>query len=417
MPNRSRTTTGVASAAAAVMVLGTTAPAQAAVPLDQPSPRAAMAGLTCMPKPSACGFPDATNTGVPPGTPLTRVDGSVTLSTPGQVYSGREVHGSIRITASNVTIEKTRVIGSSEVPLIYPTSGATNTVIRDVEVDMAGQEEGKGIAFDNYTAQRVWFHNGLDCAHQGNNVTITDSFCDLPKLGSGSAAHADGFQSDGGGNYVFRHNTIRNPNSQTSAILMSTNTSPISNVVIDHNLMSGGGYTVYCGTDEGGIAPNTTYTNNVISREFFPKGGYWGPTTWCDKVATASNNVWDGNYVPPAGTGTPPPGSGNPGGAGTAPRRLGLRRAKKFARNALSQALGRKVVPRAKGLRVRCDRRSATKVACGVKWRKARGGKTVRRYAGKVVLTRSSAPRYRMHIRVWERKCGCSHTVKRSGSL
>ena len=66
---------------------------------------------------------------------------------------------------------------------------------------------------------------------------------------------------------MFRHNTIRNPNEQTSAILMSTNTSPISNVVIDHNLMSGGGYTVYCGTDEGGMTPNLTYTNNVISRE------------------------------------------------------------------------------------------------------------------------------------------------------
>lgn len=365
---------------------------------------------------------------MPPGTTLTRVDGPVTLSTPGQVYSGREVHGEIRITASNVTIEKTRVIGSSSAPLIRTMPGATHAVIRDVEVDMAGQEEGKGIAFDNYTAQRVWFHNGLDCAHQGNTVTITDSFCDLPKLRSGSAAHADGFQSDGGGNYVFRHNTIRNPNGQTAAILMSTNTSPISNVVIDHNLMSGGGYTVYCGTDEGGIAPNTTYTNNVISREFFPKGGYWGATTWCNRVATASNNVWDGDYVPPAGSGTPPaiPGGGDPGGGdpgarpgGAAPDRLALRRAKRFTRRALSRALGRKAMRRANGLRIRCARRSRAKVACKVKWHGTRSGKTVRRYSGKVVITRRSAPvaRYRMRVRVWERKCDCRHTIKRRGSL
>ena len=113
---------------------------------------------------------------------------------------------------------------------------------------MSGQDEVKGIAFDGYTATRVWFHNGLDCAHAGRNVIITHSFCDMPKLRPGSDAHADGFQSDGGGNITLRHNTIRNPCSQTAAILMSTNTSPIDNVVIDNNLMSGGGYTVYCGT-------------------------------------------------------------------------------------------------------------------------------------------------------------------------
>lgn len=129
----------------------------------------------------------------------------------------------------------------------------TGTVIRDVEIDMDGMEEGKGIAFDNYTAIRVWFHNGLDCAHTGENVVVEDSFCDLAVVTGDD--HADGFQSDGGRNIVLRHNTIRNPNGQTSAILMSTNTSPIRNVVIDSNLMAGGGYTVYCGTGEGESPP------------------------------------------------------------------------------------------------------------------------------------------------------------------
>src|SRR3954470_19108890 len=253
------------------------------------SAHAAQAPKTCMPQPSACGFPDATNTGVPAGTPLRRVDGTVTLSTPGQVYSGVEVHGNIHVLADNVTIEKVRVITNADyaIDLAYGDAHPSGTVVRDVEIDMQGQEDGKGISFDNYTATRIWFHNGLDCAHAGDNVTITDSFCDMPKLSAGSSAHADGFQSDGGGNFIFRHNTIRNPNGQTSAILMSTNTAPIDRVVIDNNLMSGGGYTVYCGTDEGGVATHTTYTNNVISKEFFPKGGYYGATTKCDKVDVA----------------------------------------------------------------------------------------------------------------------------------
>jgi hypothetical protein len=261
---------------------------------DQPaaSPRP----VTCMPRPSACGYPDATNTGVPRGTRLERVDGTVELRSPGMVYSGREVHGQIRVLARDVTIEKVRVVSDAYYPIstFGEDKQPTGTVIRDVEIDMQGQEEAKGIAFDNYSATRVWFHNGLDCAHAGTNVVITDSFCDLPRLPPGSSAHADGFQSDGGANQVFRHNTIRNPNGQTSAILLSTNTAPIDKVVIEDNLMSGGGYTVYCGTGEGGVATNTAYTNNVISREFFPKGGHWGATTGCDGAVKGSGNGWDG---------------------------------------------------------------------------------------------------------------------------
>ena len=141
-------------------------------------------------------------------------------------------------------------------------------------------------------------------AHFGANVVIQDSLCALgPDANSdgnpdgggfcSGSDHFDGFQSDGGNNITLRHNTIRNPCDQTSAIILGTNTSPIDNVVIDNNLMSGGGYTVYCGTTSG-VATHETYTNNVISREFYPNGGYWGPTTECDKVDVSHGNVWDG---------------------------------------------------------------------------------------------------------------------------
>lgn len=376
----------------------------------------------CMPRPSACGYPDATNTGVPPGTPLDQVNGPVDLKTPGMVYSGHEVHGEIFVQASNVTIEKVRVVSNSDYPIrTFDPSNPTGTVIRDVEIDMQGMEEGKGIAFDNYTAQRVWFHNGLDCAHAGRNVVITDSFCDLPRLSSGSAAHADGFQSDGGGNLVFRHNTIRNPNDQTSAILMSTNTAPIDTVVIDDNLMSGGGYTVYCGTNEGGVATHETYTDNVISREFFSRGGYYGPTTSCDRVAVAHGNIWDGSVVPPGGQ-----GPGSPGG-GARQWRLGLplsvTQAKRVTRSALARQFRRNYTRRAVGLGLRCRRRSQSVVACSVSWigpRTRTGGTTHRRrYSGTVVVTRVSTAKWRYTLRIRSRAggCKCNRLIKRSGSL
>jgi hypothetical protein len=420
MRNRSRAVkAAIAAVPTLAIALGTGLPATATATSTAPKYRS-LKGLTCMPKPSACGFPDATNTGVPPGTPLTP-SGSVTLSTNGQVFSNRDVHGSILVTASNVTIERVRVTGRSEVPLIYTKSG-TNTVIRDVEINMDGEDAGKGIAFDNYTAQRVWFHNGLDCAHQGRNVTITDSFCDLPKLAQGSSAHADGFQSDGGGSYVFRHNTIRNPNEQTSAILMSTNTSPISNVVIDHNLMSGGGYTVYCGTDEGGMTPNLTYTNNVISREYFAKGGYWGATTWCDRAATSGNNVWDGSYVPPPGTvlpGSAPAGGPAASGNTKARGRLRMVRAKRKTRAALREALGKRLVRSRSSVHVGCKRRSVRGVACRVAWRQGPKGHPFRRFKGKVVVKRVGARRahYVLRVHRWSGDCDCRRTIKRSGTV
>jgi hypothetical protein len=374
-------------------------------------------GLTCMPKPSACGFPDATNTGVAPGTALTPVNGTVTLSAPGAVLENKLVTGSITVTAPNVTIRNVKLVATDPAYGIRSFGWQNNTSglrIENVEIDLAGNEDTKGIAFDNYSATRVWFHNGLDCAHVGDNVTITDSFCDLPPLRPGSSAHADGFQSDGGANQVFRHNTIRNPSGQTSAILMSTNTAPIGNVVIDNNLMSGGGYTVYCGTDEGGVASNTTYTNNVISREFFAKGGRWGPTTWCDRVVTSQGNIWDGNVRPAGANGSP---GAAPPAAGTG--RLSRRQAKQLSRAALRRELGHRFARRARGLTLRCDRRSAVAVACKVAWRRKSADGAVRRYRGKVTvrLVEGGKRRYSLRIRGWSGGCRCARTIKHTGTL
>jgi hypothetical protein len=57
--------------------------------------------------------PDASTTGVTSGTVLTDVSGDVTLSTAGQVYSGKRVHGVIFIRAANVTVRDCEVLGQS----------------------------------------------------------------------------------------------------------------------------------------------------------------------------------------------------------------------------------------------------------------------------------------------------------------
>jgi hypothetical protein len=263
-------------------------------------------GPGCMPDPSRCGLPDVETTGVTPGVPLTAVNGSVTLSTPGMVYENRIVTGTITVNAPNVTIRNVRLMNTSPHYGIkaFDISGL---LLDHVEIDLGGNYDAKGIAFDGYTARNVFFHNGADCAHFGNDVVIEDSlcvigpdanddgwpdstaFCDGPE-------HHDGFQSDGGGNIVLRRNTIRLPCGGTSAILMSTNTDDISNVVIQDNLMAGGGYTLYC--NAGPDVRNETVTGNRFSRIYWPDAGYWGATTGCNEADTYSGSVWDEDNTP-----------------------------------------------------------------------------------------------------------------------
>jgi len=266
-----------------------------------------------MPNPSACGFPDVESTGVTPGTTLTPVNGIVTLSTPGQVYENKWVTGGIVVTAPNVTIRNVKITNTEPWYTISVKNGGSwesstaNLTVDHVEFDLGGNLEIKGIAFNGYTVKNSFFHNGSDCAHFGDNVTIQDSLCVSGPDANGDGwpdagfscedgPHYDGFQSDGGSNIRLIHNTIRNPCGQTSAILMSTNTSSIRDVTISNNLMAGGGYTLYC--NAGPDVANETVTGNRFARTWFQRSGYWGAITGCSGADLFSGNVWDDTGLP-----------------------------------------------------------------------------------------------------------------------
>jgi hypothetical protein len=281
----------------------------------------------CMPNPSACGFPDVETTGVQPGVRLTPVSGNVVLNTPGQVYENKLVTGKIDVYASNVTIRNVKLVMTNDwYGIEMHTNGsqpgnAKDTIIEDVEIDANGRYEAKGIAFNEYHARRVFFHNGSDCAHLGQNASVEDSLCSIGPDTNGdgwedsqafcnnNGPHYDGLQTDFGYNQVYRHNTIRIPCGQTSAILISTNTSAIRDVTIADNLMAGGGYTLYC--DAGPLVGGTeTVTGNRIAKTYYGAGraggsdsgssggGYWGPTTGCQHADVYSGNVWDDTGQP-----------------------------------------------------------------------------------------------------------------------
>jgi hypothetical protein len=426
--------------------------------------KAAAAGLTCMPDPSACGFPDVETTGVTPGTALTQMSGVVTLNQPGQVLQNASITGSILVTAQNVTIRNVRLINTDDFYAVGVKPGNdwdrgdANLLLDHVEINLNGHSDVKGIAFNGFTLRNVFIHNGADCVHFSNNVRVEDSMCTIgpdtdndgwPDAATTSAFcngtdHFDGLQFSGGGNITINHNTIRNPCSQTSDILISNDpgyTKPITGVAVTNNLLAGGGYSLYCADADDTIA-NEVVTGNVFSKTFFAKGGYYGQYAYCEHATTFSGNVSDGNYVPPPNTGGGGTGTGTgtgtatgtgtgaaPGttgpssgaldvGTSTSAYLLTRRQARSRVASALSRQLGRRYSRRAGALRLTCHRGSHSVFTCGVGWTLRSGG-TLHRYTGSVRIARIAKARYRYAIalRSWSSGCRCSAPVRRKGTL
>lgn len=304
----------------------TSSPSPSPTVTVNPTPSPTGPVLGCMPVPSRCGWPDATNTGVPAGTVLAVRTGKVMLGAGAQLLN-TQVTGCVQITGPNVVIRNVRIIVTCSYAAIdLEDSNTKGALIEDVEIDMSrladtaeftGRLNQRSITGDDFTARRIWWHGGSDCVHYGSRVVIEDSFCDVAKIPAGYPGdpHIDGFQSAGGSGVVIRHNTIRNPNDQTSAIINGTTpgaSGPQTNVRIVGNLMAGGGYTVYCNAHNAATSPTTEFSGNRIAKAFYTwpigsghpvdRGGYWGYTTDCTGVPGYSSNVVDetGGQLPGA---------------------------------------------------------------------------------------------------------------------
>lgn len=262
----------------------------------------------CMPHPSACGFPDLTNTGVPPGSRLAPVNGVVTLDHPGEVYQDKQVTGAIVVTAPNVTIRNVRLVvtdpnyGISVTPGGDWNSAAAHLLVDHVEIDMNGNLGMRAIAFNGYTLRHSFVHDGADCAHLGADVSISDSLCVVGPDANGdgwpdgtrfcdSPEHFDGFQADGATRAVLRHNTVRNPCSQTSDIALFD---AVRDVTVADNLLAGGGFSLYCGSPD---ARNVVVTGNRFARTWHAQSGRFGRMAHCDAGVRLSGNAWDGPAV------------------------------------------------------------------------------------------------------------------------
>lgn len=236
---------------------------------------------TPSPSPVPDGFPDATTTG-PTGT-LGTYTGLMTITRAGTVIENVRVNGQLTIRAADVTLRN-----------VLLTTGAYYGVLtysprtRIIDTRIVGGGTAGVAAYEGGTVDllRVDVSGGEDGVRLAHNSSLVDSY--VHDLAGDSSSHFDAVTADGYRGWRIEHNTILNPHSQTAAVWIGDPRYSPSEGVLANNLLAGGGYTVYAGP---GTGAGLRVTNNVFSRRYFARIGYWGPvTSW-----SSAGNVWSGN--------------------------------------------------------------------------------------------------------------------------
>ncbi|MGH3487547.1 MAG: right-handed parallel beta-helix repeat-containing protein [Actinopolymorphaceae bacterium] len=204
-----------------------------------------------------------------------------------------DVTGSIHVLADNVRISNVRIRQPGGIAIRQEPSNH-GLVIEDVEIDGRGNPDGsEAIGLANYTLRRANIYGVGEGPRANGNVLIEDSY--IHDLGNylDQGAHQDAIQSTGGSNITIRHNRLENNVDGGNAAIM-IGTSPGSNLLIEDNIVSGGGYAVYGGAYEDGGSENWTnvrIVDNRFSTKFYPQSGFYGPLLNIVGV-TLSGNVW-----------------------------------------------------------------------------------------------------------------------------
>jgi hypothetical protein len=286
----------------------------------------------CFASPHSCGFPDASNTGVPKGMAL-KPSGSIEVKEQGAVISGLEVTGTIEIDADDVTVEDTKVTltgpgcGSQTTCGNYDIhieEGVTGTVIEDSEFLTAP---------------------GTTCEHSIRNSSGPDlRMIGVYMRGCDSNVYGPGFLKDSYGiaklaiaddhvenvyfddsRFTAIHDTLLNPVGQTAVIFGDSDggeeTSDCRNrITVLSSLLAGGGYSLYpCAHAEGPGSSRLKVEGNHFARcrsretyepdggahpcaggpdssGYYPNSGDYGVATDYFTGATEwQGNVWDDN--------------------------------------------------------------------------------------------------------------------------
>jgi len=264
--------------------------------------------------PSACGYPDATNTGVSNRAALIRVPQDAT-SGPGWTY--RSDIRAVQTTGNGVTIQNLSIdkgmiiVAHSGVTLrniyldaagYYPIDCDYTGVTRDAKsclgltaenVEVNGTPACQGaMAFRGYTARNMYVHGCLDGFKANQDVLIENSYVTALAVIDGS--HNDGVQSTTDGNVVVRGSTFKlgNQSGVNAVFQMGVKGDRNWGVTIERNLIDGGAWMLNDSGSpiEGILVKDNRFTHRAAYGIGYVSGGSWTGNIWDDTLALIPEN-------------------------------------------------------------------------------------------------------------------------------
>jgi hypothetical protein len=259
--------------------------------------------------PEPPGKPGPGNTGVPAGTKLTVVHGTVTVTKAGTVIDSQDIKGQLIIQASNVTVRRSIIEGAKSQDASVDIQSGTGILLEDDEVTDTYPSLGNDdMRVRNATLLRLNIHGGVDGMKVFSNSTISASwihgltyFAHDPGQSNGHT-HNDTIQILGGSNFHITGNWLESGTIDNSAIQVTQDIGKISSLFITGNWADGGG----CSFNFSGHSPKgqvPLYGITVVNNRFgHTSARYKGNCAIVDDLTThltaATGNVWDTSGTP-----------------------------------------------------------------------------------------------------------------------
>ena len=256
------------------------------------------------------GKPGPTNTGIPPGTKLTVVHGTVTVTKPGTVIDSQDIKGQLIIQASNVTVKRSLIEGAKGQDASVDIQSGSGILIEDSEVTDTYPSLGNDdMRVRGATVLRLNIHGGVDGIKLFSNSTVSASwihgltyFAHDPGQANGHT-HNDAIQILGGSNFHVTGNWLQSATMDNSAIQVTQSIGKISSLFISGNWADGGGCSFNLDGHNGAGKQLPLNGITVVSNRFgHTSRVYKGNCAIVDTLAThlvsSIGNVWDASGTP-----------------------------------------------------------------------------------------------------------------------
>lgn len=243
----------------------------------------------------------------------------IVIRNSGTVIDSADIRARVRIAANDVTIKRSRIMPSKcDSPdgcyVLSIDPGFAGLVVEDTEVTRAAGAEGMDRAVvladgggsrsrPRAIVRRAYIHDTYRGIYVGDNTIVEDSYIDDIDRDPPAGAHTAAITAHGGRGITIRHNTIGLPPSEgnSSNISFYGDDRPLEDILIEGNLLNGGGSCLWLTTDfSRASATFVTIRNNLFGVKYHAKCGAYDPAYIVPRDAggsgfTWSNNVW---YAP-----------------------------------------------------------------------------------------------------------------------